>query len=126
MSVLILDANFTLRPSEEKFWPVLDFFSHVLARDTARTIESLLQNGGMIFEAESCDIVPDWGEEPFEGVRFSIYRSWVDESSDLYISEDDFYDALRLVVKCHLHTHPDDEKKMRKIIRKKGIAFETN
>jgi hypothetical protein len=87
------------------------------------TIEGLLENGGVGFDTNSCDIVPDHGEESFEGVRFSTYFWHSDRTDELFISRDDFDDALRLVTKSHLHTHPEDEAKLRKIFVKHQISF---
>ena len=123
MPIISMDVDFNIHVDDKRNQTVLDFFRHVLVRDTARTIESLLMNGGLGFETDSCNIVDDLGNKMTEGVRFSTYFYWNDITHEVYISEQEFYDTLRLVVECHLHSHPEDEAKLRKIFEKGNIPY---
>jgi len=128
LAILKLDENFELHCADVRCDPVLDFFTTVLGRgrETPWVIESMLENGGVCFESGCCEMFADPGEEPFEGVKFSRYYWNGEPTYEVFISEDEFYDALLLVVRSHLHTHSEDEAKLRTVFAKHQIPFEAS
>jgi hypothetical protein len=126
MQILKLDENFKIVVAQEGqgFEIVADFFSHVLHRDTVRTLRSMLENKGVGFETDSCEMELDPGEEPFEGVKFQTYRWWLEDSQEILISIEDFKEVMRVVAKSHLHSTPEDEVKLKKLLRHHEIEFE--
>lgn len=97
---------------EGDLFPVQCFFNAVYDDQFVEVIGRLLRGIGHGSNEAHCTFPDDLdpGEEPFEGVMFSIFEEVV------VLKHEEFLNYLREACRSYLATHPDDDDEINRLL----------
>lgn len=98
---------------EGPMFPVQAFFNAINDDRFVFTISNLLQGVGAGFDVAYCEFpyALDENDEPFEGVRFSLYED------EIIVDYQTFMQYLKLACKQYIKEHPEDSNKLEHLLQ---------
>lgn len=98
---------------DSRLFPVQAFFNAIRDDEFVVRVEELLRNIGHGYDGGVCCTFPeelDPGEEPFEGVEFSVGYE------DVIIPRADFRHYLQLACYAYLESRPEDRQQLENLL----------
>lgn len=100
--------DFRIKIKDNRLFPVQAFFNAIGDDAFVRVVKDLQRRVGTAINDCYCEFPEelDYDEEPFDGIRFSLFED------EVIISEEELNAFLKKVCSIHLIDYPEDRKEL--------------